>query len=77
MYDCNVNSFLISNLGNKVNSMLNTIIALDSQGYFVNECKLTKLNNANMFMHVLENDFVLTHCQKHNVNLIINKFLAV
>lgn len=77
MDGCNINSFLINNLGNKVNSMVNTIIALESQGYFVNDCKFTKLNNAIMFSHAVENEFILTHEQKHNLNYVVNKFLAI
>lgn len=77
MDGCNINNILSSSLETKVNSIINTIITLESQGYIVNECKLMKLNNAIMLSHAVENDFILTHNQKHNLNYIVNKFLAI
>lgn len=76
MGDCNINTFTLDSLGNKVNNIINSIIALESQGYFVNECKLTKINTAVMLMHCIKNDYILSHKQKHNLNIVIDKFLT-
>lgn len=75
MNGCDLRHITMNNLWDKVANGINTIVALESQGYFVNECKFTKLNNATMLAHSLESDFIISHEQKHKLAITIDKFL--
>lgn len=77
MYD---NQFLIeilNNLESKVDSICDTIIALTSQGYFVNNNKRVKLDYSSILIHAFENINMFNDKQKANLELIYNNIFSV
>lgn len=77
MYDGTFQINILNDLGNKVDSIVNTIITLNSQGYIVNNNKYTKLSFASILIHAYENIGIYNDKQKTNIELIYNNVFGV
>lgn len=73
MYDDVIKTNTIDSLENKVVSIVNTSVALSSQGYLVNKNKYIKLDWSSIMIHAFENIYVLDEEQQRRVELLYNK----
>lgn len=73
MYDDVIKTNTIDSLENKVVSIVNTSVALSSQGYLVNKNKYIKLDWSSIMIHAFENIDVLDEEQQRRVELLYNK----
>lgn len=77
MYDDVIKKNITSDLESKVMSIVNTSIALASQGYFVNKSKYTRLAWSSILLHAFDNIDILKPEQQHRVELIYNKLSTI
>lgn len=77
MYDNQLRKEIIDDLGNKVSSICDTIVALASQGYLINNNKRVKLDLSSVLIHAFENIGIFNDEQKHNIELLYNNLFAV
>lgn len=77
MYDDAIKNNILDNLENKIIDIVNTSIALTSQGYLVNKSKYIRLNWSSLLIHAFENIDVLKPEQQHRIELLYNKFLTI
>lgn len=73
MYNDEIRNNIINDLEGKVMSIVNTSIALVSQGYIVNKSKYIKLNWSSLLIHAFENIDVLKLEQQNNIERLYNK----
>lgn len=73
MYDDNIKNTILDNLESKVTSIVNTAVALASQGYLVNKSKYIRLDWSSILIHAFENIDILKPEQQHRIELIYNK----
>ena len=77
MYDDVIKQNITDDLESKVISIVNTSIALASQGYLVNKSKITRLNWSSLLIHAFENIDVLNREQQHKIELLYNKISTI
>lgn len=73
MYDDKINKSIIDNLESKALSIVNTSVALASQGYLINKSKVIRLNWSAILLHAFENIDILNKEQQHNLETLYNK----
>lgn len=77
MYDDVIRKNILDDLESKVVSVVNTSIALASQGYLVNKSKHIRLNWSSLLIHAFENIDILEPEQQHKIELLYNKLFTV
>lgn len=77
MYNDKLSETAINNLESKAIGIVNTAIALASQGYIINKSKHIKLDWSSIWLHAFENIDVLNKEQQHKVELLYNKLSAI
>ena len=77
MYDDKIKNNIISDLEGKVASIVDTSIALATQGYLINKRKQIKLNWSSLLIHAFENLNVLDSEQQRKVELLYNKITTL
>lgn len=77
MYDDVIKKTILDDLENKVISIVNTSVALVSQGYLVNRSKTIRLNWSSLLLHAFENIDVLSSEQQHKVEELYNKLSRI
>lgn len=73
MYDDLIKNTILDDLESKVTSIVNTSVALTSQGYLVNKSKYIRLDWSSILIHAFENIDILKPEQQHRIELIYNK----
>lgn len=73
MYNDVVKKSILDDLESKVMNVVNTSIALASQGYLVNKSKNTRLEWSSILLHAFENIDILKPEQQTKVEIIYNK----
>lgn len=73
--DCNLSRIIQDNLRHKSDDVINDIIGRESNGFIVDDCEVAKITNISMLEHAVENEALLTHNQRHKVNLTVNKLI--
>lgn len=77
MYDDVIRKNILDDLEGKVMSIINTSIALASQGYLVNKSKYIRLDWSSLLLHAFENIDVLKPEQQHCVELLYNRLSTI
>lgn len=77
MYNDVIRKTILDDLESKVISIINTSIALASQGYLVNKSKYIRLDWSSLLIHAFENINVLKSEQQRNIELLYNKLLTI
>lgn len=73
MYNDEIRKNITDNLESKVMSIVNTSIALASQGYLVNKSKHIRLDWSSLLIHAFDNIQVLSPEQQHKIEHLYNK----
>lgn len=73
MYNDEIRKHIISDLERKQLSIVNTAVALASQGYLVNKSKYIRLNWSSIILNAFENINVFSEEQQHKIELLYNK----
>lgn len=77
MYNDAIRKNIIDDLESKVMSIVNTSIALASQGYLVNKSKYIRLDWSSLLIHAFDNIQVLKPEQQHKIELLYNKINSI
>ena len=77
MYNDVIRKTILDDLESKVISIINTSIALASQGYLVNKSKYIRLEWSSLLIHAFENIDVLKPEQQHKIELLYNKLSTI
>lgn len=77
MYNDEIRKTTINDLENKAISLVNTAVALSSQGYIINKSKQIRLDWTSIMLHAFENIDILSDEQKHKVELLYNKLSTI
>lgn len=77
MYNDVIRKSILDDLEGKVISIINTSIALASQGYLVNKSKYIRLEWSSLLLHAFENIDVLKPEQQHKIELLYNKLSTI
>lgn len=77
MYDDKIQNVIIDDLESKAISIVNTSIALASQGYLVNKSKHVRLDWSSILIHAFENINIFSDKQKHQIELVYNKLSTI
>ena len=67
MYNDEIRKNITDNLESKVMSIVNTSIALASQGYLVNKSKYIRLDWSSLLLHAFENIDIFSKEQQNNI----------
>ena len=73
MYDDVIKKNILDDLESKVMSIVNTSIALASQGYLVNKSKYIRLDWSSILLHAFENIDIFSKEQQNNIERLYNK----
>lgn len=73
MYNDEIRKHIISDLERKQLSIVNTAVALASQGYLVNKSKYIRLDWSSIILNAFENINVFSEEQQHKIELLYNK----
>ena len=73
MYDDVIRKSILDDLEGKVISIINTSIALASQGYLVNKSKYIRLDWSSILLHAFENIDIFSKEQQNNIERLYNK----
>ena len=73
MYNDVIKKNILDDLESKAMNIVNTSIALASQGYLVNKSKYIRLEWSSLLLHAFENIDVLKPEQQHKIELLYNK----
>ena len=73
MYDDVIKQNITDDLESKVISIVNTSIALASQGYLVNKSKYIRLDWSSILLHAFENIDIFSEEQQNNIERLYNK----
>ena len=73
MYNDVIKKNILDDLESKAMSIVNTSIALASQGYLVNKSKYIRLDWSSILLHAFENIDVFSEEQQHKIELLYNK----
>ena len=77
MYNDVIKKNILDDLESKAMNIVNTSIALASQGYLVNKSKYIRLEWSSLLLHAFENIDVLKPEQQHSVELLYNKISTI
>lgn len=77
MYNDVIRKTILDDLEGKVIGIVNTSIALASQGYLVNKSKYIRLDWSSLLLHAFENIDVLKPEQQHRIELLYNKISTI
>ena len=77
MYNDVIKKNILDDLESKAMSIVNTSIALASQGYLVNKSKYIRLDWSSLLLHAFENIDVLKPEQQHRIELLYNKISTI
>lgn len=77
MYDDVIRNTILDDLESKVIGIVNTSVALASQGYLVNKSKYIRLDWSSIMLHALENIDVLNTEQQDKIELLYNKLSTI
>ena len=77
MYNDVIKKNILDDLESKAMNIVNTSIALASQGYLVNKSKYIRLDWSSLLLHAFENIDVLKPEQQHRVELLYNKISTI
>ena len=73
MYNDELRKTIITDLGSKELSIVNTAVVLASQGYVVNQAKYIKLDWTSIILNAFENINVFSEEQQHKIELLYNR----
>ena len=73
MYNDVIKKNILDDLENKAMSIVNTSIALASQGYLVNKSKYIRLDWSSLLLHAFENIDIFSKEQQNNIERLYNK----
>ena len=73
MYNDVIKKNIIDDLESKAMSIVNTSIALASQGYLVNKSKYIRLDWSSILLHAFENIDIFSKEQQNNIERLYNK----
>ena len=73
MYNDVIRKTILDDLERKVISIINTSIALASQGYLVNKSKYIRLDWSSILLHAFENIDIFSEEQQNNIERLYNK----
>lgn len=73
MYNDVIRKSILDDLEGKVISIINTSIALASQGYLVNKSKYIRLDWSSILLHAFENIDIFSEEQQNNIERLYNK----
>ena len=73
MYNDVIKKNILDDLKSKVMSIVNTSIALASQGYLVNKSKYIRLDWSSILLHAFENIDIFSKEQQNNIERLYNK----
>lgn len=77
MYNDEIQNTIISKLEEKVISIVETNLALLSQGYLVNRLKYVKLEWSSILIHSFENIDIFNDEQQNKIEQIYNKVMSL
>lgn len=77
MYNDEIQNTIISDLEEKVISIVETNLALLSQGYLVNRLKYVKLEWSSILIHSFENIDIFNDEQQNKIEQIYNKVMSL
>lgn len=73
MYNDVIKKNILDDLESKTISIVNTSIALVSQGYLVNKSKYIRLDWSSILLHAFENIDIFSEEQQNNIERLYNK----
>ena len=73
MYNDVIKKNILGDLESKAMSIVNTSIALASQGYLVNKSKYIRLDWSSILLHAFENIDIFSKEQQNNIERLYNK----
>lgn len=73
MYNDVIKKNILDDLESKAISIVNTSIALVSQGYLVNKSKYIRLDWSSILLHAFENIDIFSEEQQNNIERLYNK----
>ena len=73
MYNDVIKKNILDDLESKTMSIVNTSIALASQGYLVNKSKYIRLDWSSLLLHAFENIDIFNKEQQNNIERLYNK----
>ena len=73
MYNDVIKKNILDDLESKAMNIVNTSIALVSQGYLVNKSKYIRLDWASILLHAFENIDIFSEEQQNNIERLYNK----
>ena len=73
MYNDVIKKNILDELESKAMSIVNTSIALASQGYLVNKSKYIRLDWSSLLLHAFENIDIFSKEQQNNIERLYNK----
>ena len=73
MYNDVIKKNILDDLESKAMSIVNTSIALASQGYLVNKSKYIRLDWSSILLHAFENIDIFSKEQQNNIERLYNK----
>ena len=73
MYNDAIKKNILDDLESKAMSIVNTSIALASQGYLVNKSKYIRLDWSSILLHAFENIDIFSKEQQNNIERLYNK----
>ena len=73
MYNDVIKKNILDDLESKAMSIVNTSIALASQGYLVNKSKYIRLDWSSILLHTFENIDIFSKEQQNNIERLYNK----
>lgn len=73
MYNDIIKKNILDDLESKAMSIVNTSIALASQGYLVNKSKYIRLDWSSILLHAFENIDIFSKEQQNNIERLYNK----
>lgn len=77
MYNDTICKTIITNLENKAINLVNTTIALSSQGYTIDKSKQIILDWTNIMLHAFKNIDTFDDNQKQKIELLYNKLSTI
>lgn len=73
MYNDVIKKNILDDLESKAMNIVNTSIALTSQGYLVNKSKYIRLDWSSLLLHAFENIDIFSKEQQNNIERLYNK----
>lgn len=77
MYNDVIRNTILDNLESKVIRIVDTALALTSQGYLINKSKYIRLDWSSVLLHAFENIDVLRPEQQSKIESLYNKLSTI